>query len=128
VLVRIPKFLAGRIRPNAWWEPGPDEWNGPMTGKSFPSGHTTTAFALASVIAFQYRDNPWIPATAYSIATLAGLSRVYDNRHWFSDIFAGAVFGIATGQFICKQHEKSRFSILPATHNGSTGISLTYRW
>ncbi len=128
LLVKIPKYAAGRIRPNAWWDPGPDEWLGPNNGKSFPSGHTTTAFAVASVIAWQYKDTPWVPATVYSLATMAGLSRVYDNRHWLSDIFGGAVFGIVTGRFICKQHQNSQFLMEPVSLNGISGIKMVYRW
>ncbi len=128
LLVKIPKYAAGRIRPNAWWEPGPDEWMGPINGKSFPSGHATTAFAVASVIAYQYKDTPWVPVSAYSLATMAGISRVYDHRHWLSDIFGGAVFGIATGRLICKQHQKSQFLMEPVSLDGISGLKMVYRW
>lgn len=128
LLVRIPKYAFGRTRPDAWWEPGPGEWKGPINGTSFPSGHTTSAFAVASVIAYQYRDTPWVPVTAYTLASLAGISRVYDNRHWISDVFAGAVFGTVTGRFICRQHQKNQFLIEPVSLNGISGIKLAYRW
>ena len=127
-MVRISKHMTGRTRPDAWWEPGPHEWKGPFNGKSFPSGHTTTAFALASVLAYQYREHPWVPVTAYSIATLAGLSRVYDNRHWFSDIVAAAALGISTGKFICKQNQNRGASIMPEYSGGTTGLTIVYKW
>ena len=128
LLVRVPKHLFGRIRPDAWWNPSPNEWEGPFYGVSFPSGHTTSVFAIASVIGYQYRDTPWIPITAYSLAGLAGMARVYDNRHWFSDVFAGAVFGIATGRFICRQHQGSRLAVQPVSMGGTSGFSMTYTW
>lgn len=128
LLVRIPKYMAGRIRPDAWWGPGPYEWEVFGKGRSFPSGHTTTAFAMATVFAFQYKDTPWVPVTAYTLATLSGLSRAYDNRHWFSDIFTGAVFGIATARFICKKHQESRLTVLPAVSGGTSGLSILYKW
>lgn len=128
LLVRIPKYAFGRSRPDAWWGPGPNEWKGPVNGKSFPSGHTTSAFAVASVIAYQYKDKPWVPVTAYTLASIAGISRVYDNRHWISDVFAGAVFGTVTGRFICKQHQQSQLMFEPVSLDGISGVKMVYRW
>lgn len=128
LMVRIPKLAFGRSRPDAWWGPEPNEWKGPVNGKSFPSGHTTSAFAVASVIAWQYRDTPWVPVTAYTLASLAGFSRVYDNRHWLSDVFAGAVFGTVTGRFICKQHQNNKYVIEPVAVDGIPGLKMVYRW
>jgi hypothetical protein len=128
LLVRIPKYGFGRSRPDVWWGPGPYEWKGPINGKSFPSGHTTSAFAVASVIAYQYKDKPWVPITAYSLASLAGISRVYDNRHWLSDVFAGAIFGTVTGRFICRQHQHSQFLLEPVSIDGISGVKMVYRW
>lgn len=128
LMVRIPKYLAGRSRPDAWGKPGPNDWKGPFNGKSFPSGHTTSAFAVASVVAWQYRDTPWVPVAAYSLATLAGLSRIYDNRHWVSDVVAGAIFGTVTGRFICRQNEERQLSLQPTVMGGVSGISMVYRW
>lgn len=128
LMVRIPKYLAGRSRPDAWGNPGPNDWKGPFNGKSFPSGHTTSAFAVASVVAWQYKDTPWVPVAAYSLATLAGLSRIYDNRHWVSDVVAGAIFGTVTGRFICGQNEERQLSLQPTVMGGVSGISMVYRW
>ena len=128
IMVRISKYMTGRVRPDAWWEPGPGAWKGPGQGQSFFSGHTTAAFAVASVIACQYRETRWVPVTAYTLATLAGLSRVYDNRHWMSDIFAGAVFGTATGLFLCRQNLDRQFSCHPSLQPGFSGMQITYRW
>ena len=128
LMVRIPKYLAGRIRPDAWDSNGPNDWRGPFNGTSFPSGHTTSAFAMASVVAWQYQDTPWVPVTAYSLATLAGLSRIYDNRHWLSDVVAGAIFGTVTGRFICRQNQERQFSLQPTVMGGVSGVTAVYRW
>ena len=62
--------------------------------KSFPSGHTANAFAAAEWLRSEYRDrSPWIGITGYSLATATGVLRVFNNRHWVSDVVAGAAFG-----------------------------------
>ncbi len=86
LFTRIPKILVGRERPNNPEGYGPYTIKGPFHGNSFPSGHTTAVFAVASVIATQYSDMKWVPVTAYSVASLVGLSRIYDNKHWLTDV------------------------------------------
>ncbi len=77
---------------------------------SFPSGHTTEAFAVASVIAM--RSDGWVvPTISYTVASLVGVSRVYQQAHFPSDVLAGAVFGTAVGRFVVGRHQPAR----PAT-------------
>lgn len=62
---------------------------------SFPSGHTFTAFVGAEIIRREYgKEYPWLAVAAYSVATLVGVMRVYNNRHWAGDVLAGAGLGI----------------------------------
>lgn len=62
---------------------------------SFPSGHTAAAFAGAEFLATEYGDqSSWYRIAGYTAAGLTGILRVYNNRHWFSDIVAGAGVGI----------------------------------
>jgi membrane-associated phospholipid phosphatase len=75
---------------------------------SFPSGHTNTAFAVATAFALEYNDKKWVPWVAYSLATLTAVSRVYDNRHWFSDIIIGASVGHFVTKAIYRQEYKRR--------------------
>ncbi|MEO5967433.1 MAG: phosphatase PAP2 family protein [Ferruginibacter sp.] len=62
---------------------------------SFPSGHTATAFASAEFLHQEYKDvSVWYGVGGYFIASLTGVLRVYNNRHWLSDIVTGAGIGI----------------------------------
>lgn len=60
---------------------------------SFPSGHTNTVFSVATAIALEYKDVKWVPWVSYSLASLTGISRIVQNRHWTSDVLAGALIG-----------------------------------
>ena len=70
------------------------------TYNSFPSGHTTTAFVGAEMMnqEFGWRS-PWYSVAGYSMATATGVLRVMNNRHWLSDVIAGAGIGILTTKF-----------------------------
>lgn len=88
---RRPVYTDDPFEINSMFQGG-REWT------SFPSGHANTVFTVATAIALQYRDIKWVPYVAYGIAGLTGLSRIYDNRHWASDVIIGA----ALGHFITK--------------------------
>jgi membrane-associated phospholipid phosphatase len=61
---------------------------------SFPSGHTATAFVSAEFLRQEYKHlSPWITTGGYAMAVLTGYLRMYNNKHWLSDVAAGA--GIA---------------------------------
>lgn len=75
--------------------------------RSFPSGHTITAFAFASTVTRETQF--WSPHTAFYVGTvfyggaaLVGLSRVYNNMHWASDVMAGAAIGTIVGLKVVK--------------------------
>lgn len=62
---------------------------------SFPSGHTYTAFMGAEILRREYGEEyPGIAIAGYTVATGVGLMRIYNNRHWASDVLAGAGIGI----------------------------------
>lgn len=66
---------------------------------SFPSGHTATTFMGAEMVRIEYGDeSPWFSVGAYTIATAVGVLRVYNNHHWFTDVFAGAGVGILSAR------------------------------
>ena len=66
---------------------------------SLPSGHTTVAFAVSTVLAKSYSNRLW-KVFWYSAAALVAASRVYHNQHWVSDVFLGGVIGYSVGSFV----------------------------
>lgn len=70
---------------------------------SFPSGHTTSAFATASVVVYYFRK--WA-APALLIAGIAGLSRIYLLVHYPSDVFAGAAIGILSAALVIAAYQR----------------------
>jgi membrane-associated phospholipid phosphatase len=91
----VTKSLIRRQRP--LYTDNPFVFKAPFQGgkeyTSFPSGHTNAAFTVATALAIEFRQTKWVAPVAYSIAALTGVSRMYQNRHWSSDVFVGAVFG-----------------------------------
>jgi hypothetical protein len=62
---------------------------------SFPSGHTALAFAGAEFMYQEYKEvSIWYGISAYAVASTTGVLRIYNNKHWFTDVVAGAGFGI----------------------------------
>jgi len=65
--------------------------------KSFPSGHTTEAFASAELMRIELNGNcPWLSFTGYLMAATTGYLRMYNNKHWISDVIAAAGIGIGS--------------------------------
>lgn len=66
---------------------------------SFPSGHTATAFMGAELLRREYWNvSPWIGVAGYAVAAGTGFFRMYNNRHWLTDVIAGAGIGILSVQ------------------------------
>lgn len=70
---------------------------------SFPSGHTSAAFAVATVFARRYRNHKWVPWVAYGLASTVGFSRVTLSAHFVSDVFAGGALGYSISRFAVLQ-------------------------
>jgi len=74
-------------------------------GDSFPSGHASGSFALATIFASEYgRDHRWVPWVGYSLATLVTASRLSGQKHWASDLFVGSFLGTAVGRYVYREH------------------------
>lgn len=102
----VMKQAAGRLKPSDIPPDGNlrDTWfkykGGLTNGGSFPSGHSASAFAVATVISERYREHRWIPWVAYGAATFLSLSRLPDQAHFPSDIFIGAALGYSFAHFV----------------------------
>ncbi len=124
------KNIFQRKRPYDADPPDAGYWGGPFNGfhyNAFPSGHATVAFAAATAISTYYKDKIWIGITSYSLATLVGVSRIYDNKHWASDVVAGAMLGYGIGRLVAnKQKKQSYFSFSPYYNGWASGITVTY--
>lgn len=118
-LESVLKYLSGRTRPAFYssTEEAEPKFLGPFSktartaeGKklysSFPSGHTTVAFAAATVFALEYSNQPWVPVVSYSAATLIGLSRITENKHWATDVLAGAAVGFLAGKNVVNNYHR----------------------
>ncbi|WP_223708227.1 phosphatase PAP2 family protein [Niabella beijingensis] len=72
---------------------------------SFPSGHTLTVMTLATAVSEAYgKEHRWVPWVAYGIAGLTGVSRIYHNRHWASDVWVGAALGYFVTRSVFKNN------------------------
>jgi membrane-associated phospholipid phosphatase len=92
----VMKFATGRSRPDA--APGDHDQFNPFSGAdAFPSGHTTVAFACAAALDQETRS-AWVPWIAYPTAALVGWARIVQDRHWLSDVVAGAAVGTWVGR------------------------------
>jgi membrane-associated phospholipid phosphatase len=76
-------------------------------GGSFPSGHSASAFAVATVIAERYRSRRWVPWAAYGAAAFLSLSRLPDQAHFPSDVFIGAAIGYGISHFVVLRRQRS---------------------
>jgi membrane-associated phospholipid phosphatase len=113
----VLKYSFGRARPFVdTVSPNPDDWQllrGLHRGdpyRSFPSGHTVAAFAAAAAVSAE-TSRWWPQATYYGIgpmlyggAVAVGVSRMYENRHWASDVIMGAAIGTFAGTKVVRYH------------------------
>tara|TARA_R110000868_G_scaffold20381_3_gene86310 strand:+ start:290 stop:1039 length:750 start_codon:yes stop_codon:yes gene_type:complete len=107
---------------------------------SFPSGHTATAFMGAEFLYQEYKDiSIWYGITGYVIATGTGIFRIYNDRHWLTDVAAGAGIGILSTKIaywlhpiITKKIFKKKESIdgiaLPFYNGKEFGMALSFKF
>ena len=73
--------------------------NAPKTFNSFPSGHAATAFMGAELVRLEYgAESPWIGVAAYAVASGTSIMRVWNEKHWFTDVLAGAGMGMLSAR------------------------------
>lgn len=104
---------------------------------SFPSGHTSTAFLGAEFLAQEYESKSvWYGVAGYAIAATTGVFRLYNRDHWFSDVVAGAGFGIISTKLayltypylrnaLTHKDKKGRSTMfMPTYQDGTVGLSF----
>ncbi|MBP9120713.1 MAG: phosphatase PAP2 family protein [Ignavibacterium sp.] len=124
----ITKTVVGRGRP---YQQESQYFFNPFTFdndyNSFPSGHTSLAFAYSTVMANEI-DNFFWKIGWYSLAGLVGYARIYHNQHWFSDVLMGAAIGYFSGEFVnnhdSNANEQAQFNIIPFPN----GIAVQLRF
>lgn len=94
---------------------------------SFPSGHTTEAFANAEFMRMQYgKKYPLLAIAGYLMAGTTGYLRMYNNKHWFSDVVAGAAIGFCSARLAGWVYTRLQPKIFPPNHKTKGKItSLT---
>lgn len=120
------KYVVGRARPNT--KNGAYDFE-PFTGNdSFCSGHATEAFTLASVISDHY-ESTWVAFTSYSLAGMVGYARLNNNRHWSSDVLAGAAVGTFVGKAVVRfNREHRKVSLQPIVGPDIHGAQISMPW
>jgi len=113
------KRVVGRARPDE--ELGPFSKTHNRSDASFPSNHSTLAFAAITPLAQEY-NAPWL----YGVAAIGTLGRTADRQHWVSDVVAGGVLGYAVGGWLWhaqSQDRRSSFAVSP----GPRSIEMAWR-
>lgn len=111
MFVQGAKFAVGRQRPDG------------SNTQSFPSGHTATTFATATVLQQHWGWKVGLPA--YALAGLVGASRMAADKHYLSDVLVGAGIGIAAGRTVSLRVGRERFAVGAAPTAGGAMVTLT---
>jgi PAP2 superfamily len=128
IITPVLKYSIGRVRPNstdATYRFKPFSGN-----QSFPSGHATQAFAVASVIAADYPEW-WVQVVSYGAAGVVGLARIEQNAHFASDVVAGAIIGTMVGRAVVARHNKAvqhGVTVAPLIDGRQVGLVCSYDW
>jgi membrane-associated phospholipid phosphatase len=120
VLQLVLKEALGRERPLEGHGNGPFEQSPNRSNSSFPSGHAITTFALASVVAHEFRHHWWVKALIYGYGAGVAAARLAAQRHFPGDVVAGGVMGWFVGDYV---YAKRRNPELVGKPNAMTWIA-----
>ena len=123
VVAQALKYSIARERPATTDDPysfNKSRANG--NGLSMPSGHSQAAWSVLSVVALEYQDVPGVTPVAFGAAALCAMSRVYDNRHWTSDVFAGSALGFASAWAVVHWNRRVQTTVAPP----AVGFAVTF--
>jgi membrane-associated phospholipid phosphatase len=124
------KWAFGRSRPNATPDDNTQfDWFNGTENSAFPSGAAVVTFSLATTLADAI-GHPAATIVLYSGATLNAWARVYADRHWFSDVALGALYGITAAKLV-NGHWRV-FGLKPPTAGideyGRTTVGFNVTW
>ncbi|MDC7220797.1 MAG: phosphatase PAP2 family protein [Spirochaetales bacterium] len=123
-LTRMYKQVAGRTRPNSTDDNRDFSF---FSGEeSFPSGHTSGAFAVMSPWFFYYPR--WYTALLFAAPIATGIARIGQDKHWTSDVLAGAALGTCTGYYLTKLHQSqdhNNMVVIPVIGTNNVGIQFS---
>lgn len=122
--------VAGRARPDA--NQGPHSFHPFSGGASFPSGEVTTAFTLAAVVT-AHSESVVLRSIVWSLAGVVGWERLEVDRHWASDVVAGALVGCAVGRWVVHRQERRSGARVawgwqPLVAPGKLGVRVAASW
>ncbi len=100
IVTEILKLSTQRMRPND----GTGRGLFFKHGHSFPSGHAASAWAVATVVASEYKDRPLIKYGAFVLAAAISMSRYSGRNHFLSDVVVGSSIGYGIGRFVYRTH------------------------
>ncbi len=124
LLTNLTKGLVGRSRPAE--DEGPFAFRPFSEHRSFPSGHTSLAFALVTPWVVYY-PRPWTFGL-YAVSTGTAVARLSKERHWVTDVVAGAALGTLTGYWLARRHLRQTTPLEVTPVFGPEGASVTLRY
>jgi len=89
-------------------------------GNSFPSGHSTQAWAVATVIANEYKHRRAVQVAAYAMASAVSVARFTGQKHYLSDVLAGSALGYGIGKYVYNTHHQKSLAATDDTGPVST--------
>jgi len=126
----VLKGMIGRARPHVKNDPHlfkPFNYKFDANYMSMPSGHTSTVFALMTIIAKQY-DTWYIKIPAYTFASSVAVQRMNNKKHWISDLLIGATLGYLVADTIVKLDSSvdQKLSVRPVIDGHGFGLSIYF--
>jgi len=126
LITTVLKVAIGRARPETFNDPFVySPFNLTYAYHSMPSGHTTSAFALSTVLS-RHAHTTLLKILAYTPAAFTMFSRIYQDQHWLSDEVLAAAIGYFVANWVVDLHEGKRHRI-NVTSVSPLGISYTFR-
>ena len=130
VITQLGKRVFGRARPytgEGSLEFEPFKFRSTRDTRSFPSGHSTSAFSMMTLLAKQY-DRWWIKIPTYTLAVSVALQRIDSRNHWGADVVVGGLIGYWVGSTLVNKHkpQSKRLSLNPVIFRNRVGVIVNF--